>query len=130
VNEKGPDGVIQEIGKTIKGMGKVGAEIFCRRIQAVEGWGDALWPFADGRSLDALRELGIDVKDAEELQEMVETLVDWDKVGTMGLEPAKDMDMGQQIQVEFVVLLERAVGSALEGKIEDLKKAAQDGSGD
>ena len=32
VNEKGADGVVQVIGKTVKGMGKVGAEIFCRRI--------------------------------------------------------------------------------------------------
>ena len=124
VNERGPDGVITEIGKTIKGMGKTGAEIFCRRIQAVEGWGDAIWPFADGRSLEAVRNLGVEVKDADDLQEKVETLVDWDKVGTMGLDQAERMDMEQQIQVEYVVLLERAVGASLEGKIEQVRQAA------
>lgn len=55
------------------------------RIQAVEGWGNAVWPSADVRPLQALRKLGIYVKDADELQEMVETLVNWDTVGTMGL---------------------------------------------
>ncbi len=124
VNDKGPQGVINEIGKTIKGMGQTGAEIFCRRIQAVDGWGEALWPFADGRSLDALRNLGVEVKDADELQEMVETLVDWAKVGTMGLDKAEGMEMEQQIQLEYVVLLERAVGASLEGNIDEVKKAA------
>ena len=124
VNERGPDGVITEIGKTIKGMGKTGAEIFCRRIQAVEGWGDAVWPFADGRSLEAVRNLGVEVKDADDLQEKVETLVDWDKVGKMGLDQGERMDMEHQVQVEYVVLLERAVGASLEGKIEEVKQAA------
>jgi len=129
VNNKGPAGVIGEIGKTINGMGKTGAEIFCRRIQAVEGWGDAVWPFADDRSLDALRKLGVEVEDADDLQELVETLVDWDRVGTMGLDHAESMEMEQQIQVEYVVLLERAVGASLENKIEEVKKAAA-GAGD
>ena len=124
VNEKGADGVIAEIGRTVKGMGKTGAEIFCRRVQAVEGWGDAVWPFADGRSLDAVRKLGLEVEDAEDLQEMVETLVDWDKVGTMGLDKEAKMDMEQQVQVEYVVLLERAIGASLEGSIEQVRQAA------
>jgi hypothetical protein len=124
VNEKGPDGVIGEIGKKIKGIGQTGAEIFCRRIQAIEGWGDAVWPFADGRSLEALRKLGVDVNDADELQDMLETLVDWDKVGTMGLDKGEGMEMEQQIHVKYVVLLERAVGAALQGKVEEVKRAA------
>ena len=124
VNEKGPQGVIDQIGKTVTGIGKTGAEIFCRRIQAVEGWGDAVWPFADGRALEALKQLDVEVKDASELQEMVETIVDFDKVGDMGLNKAPNMDMEQQVQVEFVVLLERAVGATLEGKVEQVKKMA------
>lgn len=124
VNEEGPYGVIDEIGRTIKGMGKTGAEIFCRRIQVVDGWGNAVWPFADGRSLEALRKLGIAVEDADEVQEMVERFVDWATVGAMGLDKAEGMDMEQQVQVEYVVLLERAVGAALEGKVEEVRKAA------
>ena len=124
VNEKGPQGVIHQIGKTVTGIGKTGAEIFCRRIQAVGGWGDAVWPFADGRALEALKQLGVEVKDASELQEMVETMVDFDKVGGMGLDKVQDMDVEQQVQVEYVVLLERAVGATLEGSVEKVKKMA------
>jgi hypothetical protein len=102
-------------------MGLTGTEIFCRRVQAVEGWGDALWLFADRRSLDALRKLGVDVKDADE---MIETLIDWDKVGTIGSDRVEGMETKQQVRVEYVLLLERVVGVALEGKVEEVKKAA------
>ena len=70
VNEKGSEGVITEIRKKINGMDKAGAENFCRRIQAVEAWGDAVCPLQTDNSLDALRKLGLEVKDADELQEM------------------------------------------------------------
>jgi hypothetical protein len=60
------------------------------------------------RSLEALLKHGIDVKDADELQEMVDTLVDWDKVGTMGLDKG-EMEMERQTQVEHVILPKWAV---------------------
>lgn len=137
VNEDGADGVVRHIKETVKGMGQTGAELFCRRIQACDGWGEAVWPFADSRCIDALRELGIKVASGDELQELVEKEVDWDKVGDMGLtklvgtgrdndESPDDMDHEQRVQVEFVVLLERAVGCVLEGKVSELKKAARE----
>ena len=50
--------------------------------------------------------------------------MDWDKVGTMGLDKAEVTEMEQQIQVGYVMLLERAVGASLEGEAEEFKKAA------
>lgn len=86
--------------------------------------GEALWLFADRRSLDALRKIRVDVRDADEAREMVETLIDWDKVGTIGSDKAEGMETKQHVRVEYVLLLERAVGAALEGKVEEVKKAA------
>lgn len=129
-NEGGPKATISHIKDTVKGMGQTGAEIFCRRVQAVEGWGEALWPYADSRSFDALREIGIKVSSADELQEMIERDVDWDKVGSMGLVEEKkgvdEKDYEVQVAVEFVTVLERAVGCVLENKVSELKRAAAD----
>lgn len=63
------------------------------------------------------------MKDADEAQEMIETLIDWDKVGTIGSDKAEGMETKQQVRVEYVLLLERVVGAALEGKVEEVKKA-------
>jgi hypothetical protein len=130
-NNDGPQGVIQHIKATVPGLGQTGGEIFCRRVQCVDGWGDALWPYADEKSLSSLREIGIPVDTAEELQSAIEREVDWDKVGDMGLQE-RDLSKGElvgeeeetQVQAEFVVVLERAVGCVLEGKVQELRKAA------
>lgn len=130
-NDGGHTGVVAHIKETVPGLGPVGAEIFCRRVQCVDGWGDALWPFADAKSLDALREIGIPVEDAEDLQSAIEREVEWDKVGDMGLQE-RDLSQIQlvgeqeetQMQAEFVVALERAIGCVLEGKVDQFKKAA------
>lgn len=127
-NEGGAQATIKYVKDTVKGMGDTGAQIFCRRVQACDGWGEAVWPYADPRSIDALRELGVKVADAEELQEMIEKDVDWDKVGDMGLKEEKkgvdDQDYEVQVAVELVTVLERAIGCVLESKVSDLKNAA------
>ncbi|RVX66827.1 hypothetical protein B0A52_09557 [Exophiala mesophila] len=132
-NESGSHGVVQHIKSTVPGLGVVGGEIFCRRIQCVDGWGDALWPFADQKALDALRQIGVPVKDADDLQSAIEREVDWTLVGDMGL-TGSDSKGSQielsgeaeetQVQAEFVIVLERAIGCVLEGKVEELNKAA------
>lgn len=132
-NNDGAPGVIEHIKATVPGLGVTGAEIFCRRIQCVDGWGDALWPYADGKSIDALREIGVPVRDAEGLQSAIEREVNWDLVGDMGLHE-RDLSKAQlvgeqeetQVQAEFVVVLERAVGCVLEGNVQALRKAAAD----
>ncbi|KAK6372543.1 hypothetical protein LTR64_004461 [Lithohypha guttulata] len=127
-NDGGSRATIEYIKSTVKGMGDTGAQIFCRRVQACEGWGEAIWPYADPRSIDALRELGVKVADAENLQEMIESDVDWDNVGDMGLLEEKkgvdDKDYEVQVAVELVTVLERAIGCVLEGKVDQLRSAA------
>lgn len=130
-NEGGPRATIEYIKKTVKGMGETGAQIFCRRVQACDGWGEAIWPYADPRSIDALREVGVKVADAEGLQEMIEKDVDFEQVerhGGMGLKDEKkgvdEVDYEVQVAVEFVTVLERAIGCVLEGKVGELKRAA------
>jgi hypothetical protein len=130
-NDEGSGGVVAWIKENVKGMGATGAEVFCRRVQCVDGWGEAVWPFVDGKAMEALSEVGIKVQDADELQGMVESKVDWSKVGDMGLNErslskgelsGEEMDV--QIQTEFVVLVDRALGCMLQGKVAELKKAA------
>ncbi|KAK5044593.1 hypothetical protein LTR84_010607 [Exophiala bonariae] len=130
-NDSGPSGVIEHIKSTVPGLATVGGEIFCRRVQCVDGWGDALWPYADGKAIDSLRQIGIEVEDAEDLQSAIEREVDWTQVKDMGLHErdlSKQQLVGEmeetQMQAEFVVVLERAIGCVLEGKVEELKKAA------
>ena len=130
-NDDGSGGVVSFIKANVKGMGETGAEVFCRRVQCVDGWGEAIWPFVDGKTRDALGEIGLKVKDADELQELIEKDVDWGKVGDMGLNErmiakgelaGEDMDV--QVQSEFVVLVERALGCVLQNNVAELRKAA------
>lgn len=127
-NDGGPRATISHLKSTVKGLGDIGGQIFCRRVQACDGWGEAIWPYADSKAMDALREVGIKIADADELQEMIEQDVDWDKVGDMGLvrekEGVDEQDYDVQVAVEFVTVLERALGAVLEDKVGQLKKAA------
>lgn len=140
VNEDGAKGVVNHIKSTVDGMGEIGAQLFCRRIQCVDGWGDAVWPYVDPKAMDSLKKLGIEVQDADDLQSLVEEVVDWEKVGQMGLDKlvatgserddadgkVEEMDHEQRVQVEFVVLLERAIGCVLEGRVEEMMEKAKE----
>lgn len=127
-NDGGARATISHLKSTVKGLGDTGGQIFCRRVQACDGWGEAIWPYADPKAMDALREVGVKIADADELQEMIEQDVDWDKVGDMGLvrekEGVDEQDYDVQVAVEFVTVLERALGAVLEDKVGPLKKAA------
>ncbi len=130
-NDEGSSGVVSFIKANVNGMGQTGGEVFCRRVQCVDGWGDAIWPFVDGKARDALGEVGLKVKDAEDLQSMIESQVDWTKVGDMGLNE-KGLSKGElsgeemevQVQSEFVVLVERALGCVLQKNVPEMRKAA------
>lgn len=127
-NEGGARATIDYVKSTVKGMGETGAQLFCRRVQACEGWGEAIWPYADSKAIDALREVGVKVADADDLQEMIERDVDFNKIGNMGLleeeKGVDEKDYEVQTAVEFVTVLERAIGCVLEHKVSELKKAA------
>ena len=94
----------------------------------MDGWGDALWPYADPRAIDALNEIGIKVANAEDLKRVIERETDFDIInrnGGLGLNQLDDKfgnDPELQVQVEFVVLLERAVGCVLEKKVKELRR--------
>ena len=129
----GARGVQAWIKTNIKGMGVTGGEIFCRRVQCLEGSvGEAVWPYADPRGIEAVRALGLEVKSADELQGLIERVVDWDRVGEdgngfgldTGPEGGKAVEMEQQVAVEFVVVLERAIGAGLEGNVEEVRRKA------
>jgi endonuclease III len=57
----------RELLKEFKGIGDVGADIFCREVQVA--W-DELYPFADKRVLDSARKLGLPA-DADRLAKLV-----------------------------------------------------------
>lgn len=126
------DGVMAEIKGKVKGMGGTGAEVFVRRGQCCKGW-EGLWPFADGKALEAVKEIGGgDMQDAAQLMGLVEKVVEGmgGEVGDMGLEGLKKgVGSKEQIsRVTFVVILERALGATLEGNVDEIRKAATESS--
>ena len=99
----------------VKGLAKTGLDIFGRRIQGV--WPE-WYPFGDERTMDAISRLGLP-GDAEDLKKFIEN--QWDKV-----EVPKDIS-GQGDEKKrkvFVRVLERAIGSDLEGSLDEVKREA------
>jgi hypothetical protein len=69
------------------------------------------------------------VEDAEGLRGLVEEVVAEmnGEMGDMGLEGLEDgVSKEQSLRIAFVVVLDRALGASLEGKMEEIKKAALD----
>lgn len=120
VREKGDP--MREVQRA-KGVGKTGAELFARRVQCLEDWGK-VFPFVDSRGLDALRELGFEVGDADGLKTLIEAEVGFEGVGEMAVSGAEGLEGEQKTRVAFVLVLERAIGASLEGNIQDVKKVA------
>lgn len=98
----------------VKGLGATGLDIFCRRVQW--RWGE-VYPFVDGRTAEALAELGLP-GDAGELRGLVEGR--WEELGDLGdLDVGEDEDGDGDVDDKrkrraFVLVLERAVGASLE----------------
>ncbi|KAI9832537.1 MAG: hypothetical protein M1819_004327 [Sarea resinae] len=110
---------------SIKGLGPTGLDIFFRRVQAV--WKEA-YPFIDGRTAASVEKLGLPA-DAEGLKSMMEEF--WDDIRKVnGVEVSSRVQDGEKMHDDeakrkaFVRVLETAVGSDLEGKIEDVKVEA------
>ena len=100
--------------KNIKGMGDVGLDIFGRRIQGL--WRE-WYPFADQKTLDALKKLGL-AEDTDDLKSMLEEhwkeLIVDDVIG----------DGEERKRRVLVRVLERAVGAELEGSLDEMKAKA------
>ncbi|KAL8672505.1 MAG: hypothetical protein Q9168_003043 [Polycauliona sp. 1 TL-2023] len=102
------------IRKNVKGLGKTGLDIFGRRIQAQ--WPE-LYPFADQRTLAGLEKIGLPGT-AEELKELLDH--HWAELNVQDLEGSED-DKKRRV---FVRLLERAIGSDLEGNTDRVRAEA------
>lgn len=84
----------------IKGMGDTGVDIFLRRVQGCKGWERIGW-FVDGKTGDALKELGLPTN-GEEIKKLVEEIGEAD------------------VRMNYVLVLERALGIILEGKQKEI----------
>ena len=101
--------------KSIKGLGKTGLNIFYRRVQWL--WDEA-YPFIDARTQDSLEKLGLP-KQADELVEFIEKK--WQNVK---FDDSGEFNDDERKRRAFVLLLERAVGSDLEKRTDDVLAAA------
>jgi len=110
-----PDEALQDLIGKVKGFGPTGGNIFRRRVQWL--W-PAAYPFIDSRSSNALQRIGLPSGE-DDLQQVVESHCDqMDHAKLAG----KDID--EKRRRAFVMVLERATGADLEGKVEQLKEAA------
>lgn len=103
------------IKEKVKGVGKTALDIFFRRVQWL--W-DEGFPFIDGRTQDAVRELGLPT-DADDLVKLIDE--HWS--GLKGLEIAGKGDPERKRRA-FVIILERAIGASLEHKVDAVREAA------
>lgn len=100
--------------KNVKGLGKTGLDIFGRRIQGV--WPD-FYPFIDQRTLAAIEKLGLPGS-AEELKDVLD-----EKWGELVMKDVEAKDEQEKKRKAFVQILERAVGTDLEGNMDSTKSA-------
>ncbi|KAH8158682.1 hypothetical protein CIB48_g9569 [Xylaria polymorpha] len=109
------DELLNTLKTDIKGFGNTTKDIFHRRIQRL--WDDA-YPYVDKKAGDDLKALGLP-DHAEELQEAINS--NWKRLETKTLfgdnEPAKK-------RTAFATILERAIDAELEGKLNQVMKAA------
>ncbi len=99
----------------VNGLGKTGVDMFIRRVQAL--WPEA-YPFADQRTLSAAEKLGLPGS-AEELRRLID-----EKWTELRLDGMDGMDDDEKKRKTFVLVLERVVGTDLEGHCDDAKAEA------
>ena len=109
------DKALDSLKEQIKGIGPTGLNIFLRRVQWL--W-RAGYPYVDDRTMLSLRKLGLP-EEAEDLQKALEK--HWSKVDKKQI--AGNNDAAKKRRA-FVIVLERAIGADLEGKMDALIEAA------
>lgn len=119
-NDHDVEQVLGRLKKEIEGFGSTGADIFLRRVQWVDGWHKA-FPSIDGKSQHALTELGLPSDGKAPLQAIDRH---WSKLETKHL---AGTDQVVKKRRAFVIVLERATGAQLEGKLEEMLEAAKSG---
>ncbi|KAK5166921.1 uncharacterized protein LTR77_007650 [Saxophila tyrrhenica] len=112
------DAALDAIKSGIKGIGETGMKIFLRRVQ----W---LWmggfPYVDDRTQGSLKRLGLP-EEAAKLEGLLKG--NWSKLDA-GNVAGKGEEARQRRA--FVVVLERAIGADLEGKVDQVLEAAAGG---
>lgn len=109
------DKALDTLKATVKGLGGTGLNIFLRRVQWL--WENG-YPYVDDKTSLSLRKLGLP-EEAEDLRKAMEQ--QWSKLQTKGL--AGEGEAAKKRRA-FVIILERAVGADLEGKVDGLVAAA------
>lgn len=109
------DETLALLKKDVKGLGPTGIDIFLRRVQWL--WKPA-FPYVDSRTWQSLKQLGLP-PDSEELQKLLAE--HWSSLGTSHL---AGEDEEARKRRAFVIVLERAIGADLEGKVDQLIEAA------
>lgn len=100
----------------IKGLGKTGLDILCRRLQGHQF--TELYPFTDERSSRGLVKLGLP-KDADKLLKLLEQ--HWSKLDTKSL---VGNDEDSKKRKAFTLILERVLGAELESTLDQVMLAA------
>lgn len=103
--------------QSIKGLGKTGLDIFCRRTQ----WRfEEFFPFVDERTARGVEKLGLGLpKTAVELFKVLEGY--W---GQLDTEDIAGDDEETRKRRAFVIICERATGADLEGRSDEVLEAA------
>jgi hypothetical protein len=114
-NDGDVDAALETLKENIKGLGETGLSIFLRRVQWL--W-DAGFPFVDGKTRIALKELGLP-GEAEALQEDLDA--HWKK---LKVDRVAGKSVDEKKRRAFVMILERAIGADLENQLQSLKAAA------
>ncbi|KAL9055462.1 MAG: hypothetical protein Q9162_003560 [Coniocarpon cinnabarinum] len=110
-SEHDADVLAETVRNSIKGIGVTAVNIFQRRAQGL--W-EECYPFVDDRTRRGLEGFGMP-GDAEELKGVLEK--EWK--GLKGKESLQGKNEEEKKRMAFVVILERATGLDLEGKVEE-----------
>jgi hypothetical protein len=97
--------------RSIKGLGKIGLDIFYRRVQWQ--W-DETFPFIDARTQAVLEKLGLPRR-AEGIEKMIE--VRWNE---LGIKDGSDYSPEVKRRRAFVMLLERALSADTEKRLDEV----------
>jgi hypothetical protein len=111
------DKALDDLQQKINGLGNTGVKIFLRRIQWL--WSEG-YPYVDDRTQHSLLKLGLPTEGSELAKLIDENYQDLDTSNIVG------KDEAEKKRRAFVTVLERAIGSDLEGKVDELLAAAAD----
>jgi hypothetical protein len=108
------DNALDELQRNINGLGNTGVKIFLRRVQWL--WSEG-FPYVDDRTQHSLLKVGLPTEGSELAKLIDENYKDLDTIDIAG------KDEAEKKRRTFVTVLERAIGSDLEGKVDQMLAA-------